>query len=1385
MRRPTPALSIASAFFALLAAIVPMPPAARPQPADPQQAQPGVASAAQAPSPGNAEAHAPHADARVVVRLTIEAPRQCPSNNLRAYTYIYIEGSGTPDEDGYINVTARATTDIFIMSGRVVSLVPRHHEMTYPLAMRLDRFPPVPIPGMPTMFSLDYPTLPTEPGSPDVECTYIEDDGSLATSTGSEELAFRVLINTIKAALYGLDGMQQNAEGMYGVEGVYLGPNNTIYRIVAEWWPDKAVPGMDVTPDARGIFIGGVPIDIFYDYASAWDDDGSLNGTMSIKHGRSGWEKVTQPAPNTVRKTINPGSAVGQSTQMEGQVVLNNGNGSTPVKKPYESTPRLSVFKPDNVDPSKVNEEVAYKFERAMPNPAWEADYKFPTSFPAPLKGKEFKAKAQMKFLFETSSLQAPTTIKAGIGGEGEVTVGKISGKLAPEGMAEFNYSKAGFEFVKGTGKVDFQIGYKDTYGPFDLVPTLKPAVSAIGLDEWLEKYLSIEVGLYAITVGNIEVFKGADGMDWKAKVQPGMRVTAKGIAGNEEANFGAEVEAKGEGRLNLFINDPPNPFFGGADGEVTFTASFVFFNNKASYENKITFAIGNQMSAGRTVASDARMGLATEGYTYGSTWTAPSRLRPGAANDTTTVLLTKASPLAAPSMDSTGRAACWVTQRAGVPASRNMEIACATGAAPVFGQPVTLTNDTFADALPSVALAGPNAPVVAWWRHTDPALPVSTTLDAAYLRQTNVMVSAYDPVSGAWSPAVSFGAANSADYAPQIAGNGTNRALLVWRENAAGQVGGFAATPDIVKAAVYDPGAKTWGATQSLTAPVGLLDVQPAVGPAEAAVAYAIDADGVASTTHDLEIWAQRQIAGAWQAPTRLTNNADADSSPKLAYDAAGQPVIAWLRNTLSGEKSVMLQRGWAGVPSAAAFDGVYAPFALRDMAVNADGDVALTWPIVVDGQDVQSELAYAVFDAGAGAWSAPMRLTRDPNIEQSANLAWRNATELSVLYDRVALQTLTSTVVISGVATPFTYTTPNPNGHDLVVLTHPIAPAQPEVPVGGLTINPANAAPGATAVITAVVRNLGDVPVTGAQVKIGASDARLPALGAPTTTVATATLPMLRGGETRRVSFTVSLPARPNRLAAALTCPACPPAPGAIITTTLADLAMLGAGPDRASVPGTTFVRADIVNSGVISAARADMTVEDDSGVLGAVTVYITPTTGLLPGESARGYFPLDASTEFTGPRPITVTVQLIDPAGEAIVANNVASFDWIRLPDWSLTNGGLVLGAPGPGGTPITITAYNQSDVTAPEALVQVFSMPPDEGGVLLWQGALGSAEPFGRARRVAVLPGAVPRAFARVNLPEAFEELSTANNTARAGRGFADVARILTYMPLIRR
>jgi hypothetical protein len=152
----------------------------------------------------------------------------------------------------------------------------------------------------------------------------------------------------------------------------------------------------------------------------------------------------------------------------------------------------------------------------------------------------------------------------------------------------------------------------------------------------------------------------------------------------------------------------------------------------------------------------------------------------------------------------------------------------------------------------------------------------------------------------------------------------------------------------------------------------------------------------------------------------------------------------------------------------------------------------------------------------------------------------------------------------------------------------------------------------------------------------------------------------------------------------------------------------------------------------------------------------------------------------------RPLTVSVRLLTGAGEFDLANNAAGFYWIRLPDWSLPSGAIALGAPAAGTTPITITAYNVSDVSAGTVSVQVFSTHPDEGGALLWQGELAAADAWGRSRVSAPLPGAVARAYVHVNGAGAVAELSTANNSARSGLGFADIAQermLRTFLPAV--
>jgi hypothetical protein len=114
--------------------------------------------------------------------------------------------------------------------------------------------------------------------------------------------------------------------------------------------------------------------------------------------------------------------------------------------------------------------------------------------------------------------------------------------------------------------------------GPFDLVPTLKPVAAAVSLDTWVEKYAKVEAGIFIFGNGDVEIVKGAGGLDWKAVVMSGVRPIIKFQVG--EGKISLELEAKGEGRLKFHLN-MPGDLFQGAEGEVAFTGALTLFHCK------------------------------------------------------------------------------------------------------------------------------------------------------------------------------------------------------------------------------------------------------------------------------------------------------------------------------------------------------------------------------------------------------------------------------------------------------------------------------------------------------------------------------------------------------------------------------------------------------------------------------------------------------------------------------------------------------------------------------------------------------------------------------------------------------------------------------------
>lgn len=185
-------------------------------------------------------------------------------------------------------------------------------------------------------------------------------------------------------------------------------------------------------------------------------------------------------------------------------------------------------------------------------------------------------------------------------------------------------------------------------------------------------------------------------------------------------------------------------------------------------------------------------------------------------------------------------------------------------------------------------------------------------------------MASAFDPIADQWGAPVVLGTPGVLDYAPVVAGNATDGALdfALAREPRPANSTGFGATPDSLLVARYDPVTQQWSTPEALLTICGLVNIAAAYGPDEAAVVYAVDHDGVATTTSDTKLYLRRWQHGDWQPAVRLTTNAVADTDPQLAYGTDGTPVLVWLQTTAEGSVGIRMPSRLDGADKPATAD-------------------------------------------------------------------------------------------------------------------------------------------------------------------------------------------------------------------------------------------------------------------------------------------------------------------------------------------------------------------------------------------------------------------------------------------------------------------------------
>ncbi len=203
-------------------------------------------------------------------------------------------------------------------------------------------------------------------------------------------------------------------------------------------------------------------------------------------------------------------------------------------------------------------------------------------------------------------------------------------------------------------------------------------------------------------------------------------------------------------------------------------------------------------------------------------------------------------------------------------------------------------------------------------------------------------------------------------DRSPRVAGVPGDLWVL-WIANAANQVRGTAAAPNVLKASHWDGSA--WGAPQDLaTFGEGLVRYDLAYNGSAGAVALSLDTDGDSATVDDQEIFAINLVGGTWGTLQRLTNDAVVDANPKLAFDSQGAPRLVWLRGG-SLVDAPLSDLGQARSLYASEYSTNLADFQL---AAAADGRLMVVW---AEPGEFSSDLKAIFYDLQGDLWASPAR--------------------------------------------------------------------------------------------------------------------------------------------------------------------------------------------------------------------------------------------------------------------------------------------------------------------------------------------------------------------------------------------------------------------------
>lgn len=392
------------------------------------------------------------------------------------------------------------------------------------------------------------------------------------------------------------------------------------------------------------------------------------------------------------------------------------------------------------------------------------------------------------------------------------------------------------------------------------------------------------------------------------------------------------------------------------------------------------------------------------------------------------------------------------------------------------WSTPQAILTNTQAEFSPKVRFDG-NGDAVALWERV--ASPNFTNADlTAMAAQMEVVWSRWGRAERAWTEPVPLTVNSRLDHSPLICGPMAGGDLLaVWTGNELNLIMGTnGAGADDVYWSRWGAATRSWTAPQRLVGGVPHRLSQSLGGAGGHAVyAWTVDGDGVLTNDLDQEVFYCEWTNGEWTGATQLTANSVADKNVRAAVATNGTTYLVWQR-----EGGLVMSRNFSTNVTPVRPDSQTTGFADYEMTVGPMGHLVLLWQ---DMSEKGSDAHFAVYDPASDSWGKDALLCSDPPLERSFAPVWDNYGNLTVAYNKVDLLHTNKTVTLEGGGEITISNVPLSGRVDLMVTKRALVKDLALLP-GDFTIEGNNYLPGDPLLLSALVRNVGNVAVSNAVV-------------------------------------------------------------------------------------------------------------------------------------------------------------------------------------------------------------------------------------------------------------------------------------------------------------